>query len=72
MNVDAIVFSAQKAANFGVFIWDAQGLVIAALCKKIKALLGLLRLKRRLLRMACNLPKKWVYRSLLWRVIFLL
>ena len=45
VNVDAIVFAAQKEASFGVFIWDAQGLVIAALCKKIKALLGLLRLK---------------------------
>ena len=45
MNVDGAVFAVQKEADFGVFIWDAQGLLIAALSKKIKALLGLLRLK---------------------------
>ena len=35
--VDGVVFATQKEASFGVFIWDAQGLVIAALSKKIKA-----------------------------------
>ena len=35
--VDGVVFATQKEASFGVFIWDARGLVIAALSKKIKA-----------------------------------
>ena len=37
VNVDGVVFATQKEASFGVFIWNAQGLVIAALSKKIKA-----------------------------------
>ena len=46
VNVDGVVFATQKEASFGVFIWNAQGLVILALSKKRKAQLGLLRFVR--------------------------
>ena len=46
VNVYGVVFATKKKVNFGVFIWDAQGLVILALSKKIKAQLGLLRFVR--------------------------
>ena len=43
INVDGAVFEAQKAAGIGILIRDAEGKVIGACSKKIKAPLGAVR-----------------------------
>ena len=42
INVDAAIFSTQKAAGVGVLIRDHEGNFIAGLSKKIHALLGII------------------------------
>ena len=69
INVNGIVFSAQKAASVGVIVRDHEGRFIAVLSKKIHDPLELLKLKLRHLKLTLFLQRKWVLENLCWKVI---
>ena len=43
--MDSATFEHQKEARIGVVIWDHQGVVVAALSKKLKVPLGALEME---------------------------
>ena len=45
INVDGALYPTKKLAGIGVVIRDLQGRLMAALCRKIKALLGVLEVE---------------------------
>ena len=52
MNLDGVVFKAQKFVGIGVLIRDEQGRVVAALSQKLNAPLGALEVEAKAVEVA--------------------
>lgn len=69
INVDSVVFSAQKVAIVGVIVHDHEGRFIAGLSKKIHDPLGAIEVEAKAFEVALFLQRKWVLENLCWKVI---
>ena len=65
INVDGAVFGAQKAAGIGILIRDAEGRVIGACSKKIKAPLGAVEVEAKALEAGIQFAKDLLIHDIL-------
>ena len=65
INVDGAVFGAQKAAGIGILVRDAEGRVIGACSKKIKAPLGAVEVEAKALEAGIQFAKDLLIHDIL-------
>ena len=72
VNVDGAVFKARNEFGVGAIVRDANGMVVAALSKKIHAPLGPLEVEAKAFELGLEFAKMLDYRNLFWKVTLLM